>query len=378
MPKIKYPYEFDPEKRRAAKTYRREKMVLYFVSMFVSLATVLFILFSGLHIAIRDAVSQFPLSTQLYGFLILLVFTATSFPVSFYSNYLHDRKFKLIRYTLLGWLKDWFKMNLVYYLLSLAVITLLYFSIRSFSPWWTYAGAFYIVFLVAMNYVYPFIIVPFMWKIEPYKDARMKKKILGLCRKIGVMNIRNVVVIKESEKSIRPNAVFMGMGNSKRIGLFDTLLDSFTKDEVEAVVGHELGHYVNKDVLRGLAIEAAMIFPVLVVIDYMVGAVGPIFGIGGIGDLASLPLIGAVNGLIGFFMMPLLNTHSRWRESEADRFALEHVKKPLAQVSTEKRLADMHLSELKVHPLIEFWLFTHPSTIRRIRMAEKWKNVLRK
>ena len=74
-----------------------------------------------------------------------------------------------------------------------------------------------------------------------------------------------------------------------------------------------------------------------------------------------------------FLLMPLTNTHSRWRESEADRFALEHVQKPSAQASSEKRLADMNLSELKAHPLIEFWMLSHPPTIRRIKMAEKWK-----
>lgn len=372
--RIRYPYEFDKKKRFVAKSYRKGKLLFYFLNLLISLATSLIILFSGFHISLRDFVSQYPLSIQFYGFLILLTFTITGFPIAFYSAFIYDRKFKITVYKISGWLKDYLKMNLVYFVLSLIVISLLYFSIRNFSPWWIYAGIFYIIFSTTINYVYPLIIIPFMWKTEQYRDRTMKEKVLNLCRKLGVTNIRNVVVIKESEKSVRPNAVFIGLGNSKRIGLFDTLLQSFTHDEVETVVGHELGHYVNKDILRGVILESILIFPILFAIDYLVAGFSPTFGIGDISDLAALPLIGLINGVLSFVLMPLTNTHSRWRESEADKFALTHVNKPSAQVSTEKRLADLHLADLKPHPVIEFWLFTHPSTIKRINMAENWRN----
>ncbi len=378
MANIRYPYEFDSRKRKVAKSYRRGKLLFYFLGLLISLGTAMFILGSGLNISIRNLVLQYPLPTLLYGFITLLIFSVTGFPLTFYSNYVYDHKFKLSRYTVPSWLRDYAKINLIYYILSLTIISVLYFSISTFSPWWFYAGVFYIVFSTTINYIYPLIIVPFMWKTEPYRDQRMKEKILNLCRKLNVMNIRNVVVIKESEKSIRPNAVFMGFGNSKRIGLFDTLLSSFAKDEIETVVGHELGHYVNRDIIRSMILEALLIFPMLFIVDYFVKMFAPIFGIQGLSDLAALPLIGLVFGFLGFLLMPLSNTHSRWRESKADEFALEHVKKPIVQISTEKRLADLHLSELKTHPLIEFWLFSHPSTIKRIKMAEKWKEKLNK
>lgn len=373
MPRIKYPYEFDPKKRRIANSYRRGKLLFYFLGLLISLGTALLILFSGLNVTIRDFIFQYPLPTLFYGFLILLVFTITGFPVAFYSGYIYDRKFKLVRYKITGWLKDYLKSNLIYYIFSLIVISVLYYSIRTFSPWWIYAGIFYIIFSIAINYIFPLFIVPFMWKTEPYKDKSMKKKILNLCRKLGVMNIRNVFVVKESEKTVRSNAFFYGMGNQQKIALFDNLLNDFTRNEVETVVGHELGHYVNKDIIRGLVLESILIFPMLFVVDYLVGTFTPLFSIQGISDLASLPLIGLVYGTLGFLLMPAVNTHSRWREAQADKFALDHVKKPSAQISTEKRLSDMNLSPLSAHPLIELWLFTHPSTIRRIKMAENWK-----
>ncbi len=373
MPKLKYPYQFDPKKRKIAKSYRRGRLSLFLIGVSVSVITSILILATGFSVTLREFVYQYPLPTLFYGFLILLTFSIVGFPLAYYSTLVFDRKFNLSRYTFLGWFKDYLKINLIGYVISLFLISVLYFTIRNLSPWWIFAGIFYIIFNITMNYVYPLIIIPFMWKTESYKDKSMKSKILALCRKLGVTNIKNIVVIKESEKSVRPNAVFMGFGNSRRIGLFDTLLNSFTKDEIETVVGHELGHYVNKDILRGMILESILIFPMLFAVDYFVELISPIFGISGIADIASLPLIALVYGILGFIVMPLNNTHSRWREAEADKFALEHVGKSNAQVSTEKRLADTHLAELDPHPLMEFWLFTHPSTIKRIRMAQRWR-----
>lgn len=378
MPKIKYPYEFDPKKRRISKLYRTGRFGIYLSSVLLSLLITLTILFSGFNITLRNFASSYPFSTILYGFTLLLTYTIIQLPLSFYSTYIYEHQFKLSRYTISSWLKDFLKGSLIGYVITLVIISLLYLSIRNFSPWWLYAGIIYIIFSTFMNYVYPLVIVPFMWKTEPYRNKSMKEKILGLCRKLGVMNIKNVVVIKESEKSTRPNAVFMGFGNSKRIGLFDNLLHNFTNGEIETVVGHELGHYVNKDILRNIVLEAIFTFPVLFAVDYFVKVFSPALGISGISDLAALPLIGLIYSTLGFLLMPIINTHSRWRESQADEFALKYVRKTTVQISTEKRLADMSLSELKVNPLIEFWLFTHPATSRRIKMAEEWNKKLKK
>ena len=163
MARIRYPYEFDPKKRKIASSYRRGKLLLYFLGLLVSLGTSLVILFSGFHITIRDFVLQYPLQTLFYGFLILLIFTITGFPVAFYSSYIYDRKFKLVRYKITGWFKDYLKSALIFYILTLIVISVLYFSIRTFSLWWIYASIFYIIFSAIINYIYPLLIIPFMW-----------------------------------------------------------------------------------------------------------------------------------------------------------------------------------------------------------------------
>lgn len=372
MTKIKYPYEFDPKKRKMTEAYRKGKMILYLASLLLSLAISLAILFSGLHIAAGDVAVQYPLAALVNGFLILTIFTALKLPLNFYSYYVYEHRFRLSRYTIRSWCIDFLKFSFVNYAITLTLISLLYFSF-SFSPWWLFAGIMYIMFTTAMHYIFPFVILPFLWKTKPYRDRAMKRRILELCRKLGVTSIRNIVVIKESEKSVKPNAMFTGLWNSKEICLFDNLLNNFTEDEVETVVGHELGHYASKDILRGLVLEALLIFPVLLAVDYFVAMTGPAVGISSVSDMSALTLTGLVYGAINFFLMPLVNSYSRHREARADEFALRYVRKPAAQISAEKRLADMHLSELEAHPLVEFWLSSHPSTTKRIRMAERWK-----
>ncbi len=372
MKKIKYPYEFDPKKRKMAKDYRRGRILIYVFGSLLSLSMFLFILSTGYHIVLRDIAMQHPFPVLLYGLAILLILTFFKLPLTFYSTYVYEHKFKLSRYNISSWLNDVVKMTLIGYVFSLITIYFLYLTIQNFFPWWIYAGILYIIFMAAINYIYPIMILPILWKVHPYKDFRMKRKILNLCRKLGVTGIRNIVVIKESEKSVKPNAVFMGFGNSKKIGLFDNLLSNFTKAEIETVIGHELGHYVNKDILKGILVDAILIFPVLFAVDYVVRNAGPVFGVATIGDIASLPLIILAFGILEFLLMPFINAYSRHRESEADGFALDHLSMPLAQISTEKKLADLSLSDLKPPWIVEMWLFTHPATFRRIRMAQEW------
>ncbi|MBI2971708.1 MAG: M48 family metalloprotease [Candidatus Aenigmarchaeota archaeon] len=369
----RYPYEFDPKKRKRAEQYRRGKLHLYGIGLLVSLATLLSVLVSGLHLVIRDVSLHTPFPALANGLLVLAVLTVAQLPVTFYSTYVYEHAFHLSRYTLARWARDFLKFTLVQYAFALAMIGLLYASFGMFSPWWAYAGVAFLFLSGLMSYVFPVIVLPFLWKTEPYADEAMKRKLLRLCRKLGVTGIQNVVVIRESEKSVKPNAVFAGFGTTKQIGLYDTLLTAFTRDEIETVIGHELGHCVNKDIARSLLLEALLIFPLLFIIDRGVALFGPAFGVAAISDGASLALIALLYGSLNFMLMPITNSYSRHREAHADAFALEHVRKPLAQISAEKRLADMHLAELEAHPLTELWLLSHPPTIKRIRMAEEWE-----
>ncbi|MBI2579111.1 MAG: M48 family metallopeptidase [Candidatus Aenigmarchaeota archaeon] len=372
---IKYPYEFDPKKRNMAKLYSRQRLLMGIANgIIIELLTLLLILLFQANVFLKEALSPLPtlLVVPLYAFFLMTIMNLAKLPLSFYAGYVFEHKYGLSNYTIRGWFKDYMKRQLIGYIIGIITLTA-FFYLWSVSSWWLVAGVLYTLFSVFLNYIYPVVLVPFFYKFGPYRNQRHKKKLLALCRMLGVSEIKDVIVVKESEKSKKPNAFFTGFGNTKKIALFDTLTNNFTEDEIETVIGHELGHYVNHDIWRSIAVDAIKIFPVLFIIDKIMHSSVNYFGIAYFGDLAALPLFMLLFSVAELIAMPLANTYSRRREAEADLFALNTVQKAKAQVSTEKRLADLSLGDHRPHPIIEALFHTHPATWRRIKMAREWK-----
>ncbi len=365
--RIKYPYEYSPKIRKIAKGYTKIRLINGILNgILVPLVFVYILLVTGL----SARISGFS-AVPIYVFVFLSLLEAVQFPLRFYSGYVLEHKHGLSNQNLRAWFKDYFKSLFLSYILTIPVITGLYYLLP-LQQWWLYAGIAYFFLIVTMNYIFPVLVFPFFYKIEPYKDAKMKEKLIKMAARFH-KRIDNVFVAKESEKSNKANAMFVGIGKTKRIILFDTLLNSFTKDEVETVIGHELGHYVNRDDLRFIAIDALRIFPVLLLIDFVLKSSIGSFGITAMDDIASLPLFVLIYYVIDLLLSPLVNTYSRHRETKADLFGLEVCKKPEAQISTEKRLADTALADDSPNPLVEFFLFSHPAPAKRIKMVEDWE-----
>ncbi len=155
--------------------------------------------------------------------------------------------------------------------------------------------------------------------------------------------------------------------------LFDNLVKEFTSREVVTVVAHELGHYVNKDIWREAALSALLTIPELFIANLALSWGTGHFGILSSADPTGLPLLVATVSIVSFFLMPISNGISRIVERQADLFSLRMAEDPEAQASTERRLADMNLSDDKPHWLIELLFYTHPPAWKRIRLTEDWK-----
>ncbi|HIJ98677.1 TPA: M48 family metallopeptidase [archaeon] len=374
--KIKYPYEFNQKVREKAKIYSRGRFFnRIFSGIFLPLVVLSAFLLSGMHLVIKNFalnISDFFL-VQIYIIVLLTILNLIEFPVVFYFSYIREHKFGLSNYKMGGWFKDFFKGLFLEYVISLITITALYYILANFSLWWIYAAILYAIFILAFHYIFPIVIFPFFYKVKPYKDEKQKRRLLEMVHSVGAKEIKNVVLALESEKSKKANAMFTGLGNTKQIVLFDTLTKGFHPSETETVVAHELGHYVNKDILRGTFFDAVLAFPAFFLVDLSLKTFSQSFGLNGISDIAGLPLFMLSYLIIEIFLTPLENWYSRKVEAEADWFSLEVAKKPDAQVSTDKRLADMNLSETNPHPLVEWYFYDHPAIKKRIEMGEKWK-----
>lgn len=372
--KILYPYEYDPEKRRKAKIYTRIKIIAGVINgMLVPLVFLLGFFFLGFSFLLRDLVLSFGiLAVPFFIFLLFTLLNIVEFPLTFYSGYVYERKYQLSRYTLKGWFGDYFKGLFIEYVFSIVLLTILY-SFIGISYWWIYAAILYFFVDIFMSNIYPVFILPFFYKLSPFTDEKLKKKLMRMIKSSGAGNVETIVVAKESEKSVKANAMFAGMGKTKKMILFDTLLNNFTEDETETVIGHELGHYVNKDVWRDIILSTLLIFPIFYIVHLALVFATNNYGLIALNDAAGFPLFLATMSILDLIVMPLENWYSRRRERAADWFGLEHSRKPKAQISTEKRLTDMALSDESPPPFVEWLLYTHPSTEKRISMVKEWE-----
>jgi STE24 endopeptidase len=174
-----------------------------------------------------------------------------------------------------------------------------------------------------------------------------------------------------SRRTRAANAALMGIGNTRRIVLGDTLLAAFDAREVGAVLAHELGHHVHGDLWRGILLDGALTLCALWLADVLVRALAPLLGIAGLTDVATLPSIVLVGGVLFVAAMPLTNGYSRRREAAADAFAVRVTGDPEAWKGALRRLAEMNLAEVDPPPWVEWLLYSHPSIRHRLEAADR-------
>ena len=173
-----------------------------------------------------------------------------------------------------------------------------------------------------------------------------------------------------SKRTTTANAMVMGLGNTRRIVVGDTLLDRYTPDEIEVVLAHELGHQVHHDIPKLILVEVVATLGGLFVVNLALhAAIGMVPGYAGLADAATLPLVAAALGLFGLVTLPITNGYSRYVEHQADVYALESTGKTAAFISAMTRLANQNLAELEPAWIVEFLLYNHPSIGKRLAYA---------
>jgi STE24 endopeptidase len=278
------------------------------------------------------------------------------------------RRYGLLHQSLSSWLADQAKAAALSGLLGLAGVEVVYALLRAVPHWWWLAAALvFIALYVALAVVLPVWIVPLFYRLTPLADEALRARLLALAARVGAPVV-GVWVADQSRKSRTANAAVVGLGRTRRILLFDTMLD-FAPREVEAVLAHELGHHVQHDMWRGLAAQAA-----LTLVSFAVASVALEAGVAwwelrGIADPAGLPWLAVVLGGVGLIAVPLANAYSRWIERRADDFALRVTGDPDGFVGAMERLAGLNLAERRPHRLKEVLFYSHPAIDRRIARA---------
>src|SRR5579885_2839003 len=295
--------QIDPERQRKAREYARIHRRLSFVGLCIGLIGICVLLFTGLGTWLRDLLHPFswqpiagwyPLQVLFYLYILILANDILTLPLSYYGRFVLPHRYGLSTMTLGAWIGDRLK-GLALTLIFDALVVELIYALLAWQPqtWWIWVAIVLLLFSVLAANLAPVLIFPLFYKFRPLEDSELTRRLLALAERAHT-RVRGVFTFEMSRKTTAANAAVMGLGNTRRIVVGDTLLDRYTPEEIEVVMAHELGHQVHNDIPKLIAVQSAVTLLALylanVVLHIVVAAVPAYHGLA---DVATMPLLGA-------------------------------------------------------------------------------------
>lgn len=366
-------HPFSDEALTRARAYQRERHFLFFAHQLLSAGLLAILLGTGLSVLMRAWAVALAASAAGQVFFYLAFFFLFSFafewPFSYLAGYRLEKRYGLSNETLSAWLWRTAKKNALSFGFGVLVVEAFYFLIRTRPErWWLYAWGFWILVTLLVGRLLPVLIVPIFYRYKPLSAGAVRDRILRLAAGYG-LPIENIYGLDLSKTTKKANAAFLGLGRAKRVVLSDTLLDHFDPEEIEVIVAHEVGHYKMRHVWKHLAFSGLASLAAFWGIQRVLALGATRFGLMGLADPANFPLVGLVALAFGLVWMPAENGFSRRLERAADRFALAATGRAEAFIRAMEKLARVNLADPQPHPLVEFFLHSHPAIAKRIAFA---------
>lgn len=315
------------------------------------------------------------LQAFVYVVQYLVVTFVLGFPLEFYENYVREHKYGLATQSFGPWMGDEMKALVVNLVMVSVAAPFLFMIVRKrLRNWWIWGAVATLIFFIIGIAIGPVFLQPIFNKITRLNDPKVTAPILRMAHANGIPT-NDVYEIDASRQTTRMSANVSGFGNTMRITLNDNLLRRGSPEEIQAVMGHEMGHYVLNHIPKELIFLTIVITTSFAYLfwglDWALRRWGRRWQIHDVSDPAVLPLAMLLAGILFFVLTPILNTDIRTSEKEADMFGLNAARQPdgFAQ-------AAIHLGEYrKMHPgpVEEFLFFDHPSGYDRIHAAMVWK-----
>ena len=311
----------------------------------------------------------------LYAACYVPIVTVATLPLNLYEGYFREHAYGLSNQSIWQWLGDFGIDFAVTFVVTLIFLPLLYAAIRrAREAWWLWGAGLAIAFNIIAVVIWPIFIAPLYNHYSPLPDGPLKAQILSLARANDVP-AANVYLVDASRQSNRISANVSGFLGTARISLNDNLLKQSTPDEVLAVMGHEMGHYVMGHVTRGILMGGLVVilgfafanWGYLLVLDFFGGQ----WQVRKVSEVAGWPLLVAMASIFLFLATPLTNTITRTAEYQADIFGLDAVRKPDAFASAMLKLSTYR--KLDPGAWEEAIFYDHPSGRTRIQTAMRWK-----
>ncbi len=355
---------FDDELLLKASNYSRISLNVSIARRFLSwlimcgVIIIFFKYFKNTHVNILAAFSFIVLFYILIELILL--------PLSYYRGYIIEHRFGLSNQTLAMWLSDYLKENGISILISSLGMMGIY-ALMVYIPgyWWIISSAVLAIFIVVLTYLNPILVDPLFYKFEKLEDTDLKRQIINITDKAGI-EVNEVLVADASRKTSKANAYFTGVGGSKRIVVFDNLINNFSREEALNVIAHEIGHWYHWHIFKSIIIGAISGTTGLFLINVIFTRSGMV------GDFKSILVLILLISVILFLLLPLQNAVSRNFERQADNFAMQATENPDAQIRLMVRLAESNLSNVSPNRYIKYFLYSHPPIMERIESAKNF------
>jgi STE24 endopeptidase len=314
----------------------------------------------------------------IYGGFFAVAGWLLSLPLTIYQGYVREHAYGMATQTF----GPWFGEQLIGLAVSTLVLALavgvLYAVIRrSGERWWLWGTVVTVGLMVLGMLIGPVWIDPLFNTYKPVGNGEVKTAVLAMAHANGVP-VDNVYEVDASRQTTRVSANVAGIFGSAAVRLNDNLLRRTSLPEIRAVMGHELGHYVMNHIYKAIAEFTLLLLAGFLFSQWamarLLARFGARFGLQGVGDVASLPLLGAVFSVFMFVATPISNTFIRTQEIEADRFGLNLAREPHGEAEADLKLTEYRKPD--PGPIEEVIFFDHPSTRFRIHDAMRWREAM--
>ncbi len=302
---------------------------------------------------------------------MVVLMSLLDLPFSLYSTFVLEERFGFNKTTWKTWISDLLKSAMLLLVIGIPLIAVILWLMQQAGVyWWVYAWAVWTAFTLLMIWAYPAFIAPLFNKFSSLEDESLKTRINSLLERCGFRS-KGVFVVDGSKRTAHGNAYFTGFGNNKRIVFYDTLLESLSEDEVEAVLAHELGHFKRNHIKKSMALSITLSLLGFALLAWLMDSAWfySAMGVDTASTHTALLLFSFVLPVFTYFTSPLFSALSRKHEFEADYFAKQQSDYR-ALISALVNLYRENASTLTPDPIHSMFYDSHPPASIRIAHLE--------
>ncbi|RXJ79326.1 peptidase M48 [Aliarcobacter skirrowii] len=328
---------------------------------------VIFIFWIGFGLKYLDSLIQtdsYILKAVLFINAFIIVNWILTLPFDIYKTFKLDKKYGFSTITPALYIKDTIKSAILTFVFGSIVVAGISYIILNFPSWWIFGFIFVFAVIILINMLYPLIRDKMFDKFEKLKDSVLEAKIENLLKEVGFKS-SGVFSVDASKRDNRLNAYFGGLGSTKRVVLFDTLVQKLSHNELLAVLGHELGHFKNKDILKNIGIMGFIMFVFFAIFGNLNDELFLKLGLSN-EPYSIIAIFLIFSTALSFFLMPLISLISRHNEYAADEFG-SNLSSKEDLVNALLKLANENKSFSHSHKLYIFFYYSHPPLIERFK-----------